>query len=505
MLSSHLLGLVLAILLVSSSVGLNYAFAQVPQRISTDLVIDRAELKNSRQIFKDFEKDFIFEGEVVKISGDLRTTVSSNKENEPNITETGIGGAKLKILTTNNAGEIITLVETVTSSGGSFDADWTAKIIDPDRPVDIFAVYAGSNNFQSAQSQHIQFKIRTAFLDLKGERGNFSVSLSPDPVILRTGYLARIDLEFHRPGGTSALGDVKYNFVLIQDAVKIREEKNNFAESNRNCSDKGCIVKKTIPKNNATSNEIFTHFFTTRSNNKITGAIFLLGIGQPDSFKPLYDVVRFTISPLRDMEKGVVMNTDKTEYLFEDTIMVKGTLPTIERVPIILQVRNPDGKLCVFQNLPSSVIDQGKFTAEIRVSQKQCEEPGKYRLIAYYGILKTESAFVINAPTASIDVINRNAFTVLRVNNAPFADSVYELRLTFTEGTSVRELRVPDGWFSHFNSDSATLTFFTDYNPVVSSSSQIFKVVTPAEPVHAKWFTVNGDGKVTATGFLLIQ
>ena len=490
--NSRVIGLLLGILLLASSFSFSHdAFAkvsQVPQRVSTQLTLEDIELKDTRDVFEDFEEVFIFEGEVLEIDGELRTTVESEELKEDGIefNEEGIGGATIKIVAKNPAGETITLVEVVTDSGGNFDALWKVQIIDPDGSIDLFAVYEGSSTFQPAISEHRQIKVRVAPLEIVGERSVISVGISSDPVILRTGYLSRFDLEFHNPGSTSALDEVWYDFVVVQDAIKIREERNVFAEEGNS-----------------------THFFTTRSNNEISVFIYLRGFGEDaEDFEPLNDLARFTIAPLANREVGVVMNADKLEYLFEEIIVVNGKIPAFEPVPLTIQVKNPNGKVCVFENLPTSGIDQlGNFQIKFRLDQKRCEEPGRYKLTAFYGNQKASTSFVINAPSTTIDLIKskKNTFTMLRVNNAPFADSVYELRLVFLGDTFAEKYRVPLGWFSHFDDARSTLTFSTDYNPIPAASTKFFKIKTPLDTVHVQWFTVDQIGKVTGTGLLTIR
>lgn|GEM_PF-3787534 len=499
------LALALTIVLVMS-IGFNYASAQVPQRISTELTIDQIELKQSRQVFHDFEDirgrggilectEFcFFEGEIVEITGDLRTTVRAENigSEEVTLTETGVPKAKIRIIAVNQFGDSTTVAETVTSSGGDFDVEWTVKIADVDRIIDLVAVYDGSTKYQPARSVGFSLVIRSAPLEIRGERGNMSVGVSTDPVVMRTGHLSRMDLEFHTPGSTNILDDVWYDFTVIQDGVKIREEKNVFAGQDRN------VFEQT--------DEIFTHFFTTRSNNKITVSIYLRGIGESeDNFKPLNDLVQFTLDPLANREVGVLLNLDKAEYFFEEVVTVKGRIPSFEPVPLILQIKNVDGKACMSKILPSSILDsEGNFETSLRISEEKCQVPGKYQITTFYGSQKVESAFLIKESSATVDVKERKLFTMIRVKNAPFADSVYELRLVFPDKT-VDKLRNPPEWFSYLDREKSMLIFFTDYNPILPSTAKIFKLEKPSEPVRVEWFTINNVGEVTGTGIITLR
>jgi hypothetical protein len=431
----------------------------------------------------------------VEIDGELRTTVEAEVigKKEVNLSEDGVAGAKIKIVTVNNRGETITLAETVTDSGGNFDVEWKVEILGVDRVIHLIAVYDGNNQFQPAVSQRFSIVVRAAPLEVAGEQGNISVGVSYDPVVIRTGHLTRIDLEFHSPGSTSILDDVWYDFVVVQDARKIREEKNNFAGNDRSVF--------------STTDEIFTHFFTTRSNNELTVSIYLRGIGESESdFKPLNDLIKFTISPLGNREVGVILNSDKPEYFFGEPIIVKGRITSFESVPLIFQLKNPNGKICVSQILPSLNVDSnGNFQAKLRANENKCEEPGRYELTAFYGEQRVKTAFIVNAPSTTIDVIKRDGFSMIRVNNAPFADSVFELRLNFLNGKTITTRSIPPEWFSHFDSDKSMLIFFTDYDPITPSSSKIFRINNPSDTIKVEWFTVDHLGHVTGTGVLTLK
>lgn len=477
------LALALALILVGSS-ATNISFAQVPQRFTTELTIDDIDLKDSRDVFQDFEEDFFFEGETIEIEGELRATVTVKEigKEDVNLSERGVSGATVKIVSMNKFGEIITLAEAVTDSGGNFEAEWKVQILGVDRVVDIIAVYEGNNQFQPAKSQTKRLIVRAAPLEVLGQRGEISVGVSWDPVVIRTGHLSRIDLEFHKPGTTSAIDEVWYDFIVYQDARRIRDEMNVFALDGN-----------------------WTHFFTTRSNNEISIAIYLRGFGD-DDFKAVNDLVEFSISPLGKREVGVVMNVDKPQYLFEEEITLNGRIVSFEPVPVIVHVTNPNGKTCFTRILPALHVDiEGNFETKFRLSEKRCQEPGRYTLTVFYAEQKAETGFFINKPDASLDVIKRGLFTMLRVNNAPFADSTFELRLVFPDGKVVKPFRTPPRWSSYIDYERSTLIFFTDYDPIQASTAKIFKIENPSESVSVEWFTVNNLGKTTATGIVRLD
>jgi hypothetical protein len=128
----------------------------------------------------------------------------------------------------------------------------------------------------------------------------------------------------------------------------------------------------------------------------------------------------------------VTVTTDKSSYIFGDTIVISGSVKTVQGSTITIRILDPYSNL--IQAAQAIISQDGSYTAAIEITGSMWKSGGVYTVLVQYGsAVQTQTTFAYTATTAPI-----NDMFLVQIPSSP---QTFDVSYTISGG-SVKSMSV---------------------------------------------------------------